>query len=275
MENDERSVFERLDSVENKVGSIDSKIDDILKIYAQAISTANKETPKVGAFGVDAKQADEKTLLSVFVKRARKEYLWFGPSKEFQKSKSLLCLSAFATVSLSLLPTVCTSIAIGFYSPFSVFQNIWMIFSIVALTYALNFKERMSDSDLKDHSLENYQQDRDGTWRPISNKKSFIWFRRFSNISCLMNIVMMWCLNQGAMSIVATIFEILLLGVTLAFLFAYANLTSMYGNFILYTSKSDAGDDVTLVFDVMGKKLLTYEDFSKKFGKAFAAQSMP
>lgn len=268
MENEPRTVFDRLDGVENKVDSIDEKIDELLKAFVESEHQKAAVVQKPAA-PTAPKPADKNAALREFMKSATKEYLWLGPSSKFRKAKTLLCINALALVILGIFPTVFTSIALGFYSPFSILENIWLVFSIVLSVYAFNFKERMLDTDLRSHSCENYKQDRDLTWRIYSEKKSFIWFRRFSNISCLANIAIIWFRNQGPASVVATIFEILLFALSITFIFSYASLTCMYGNFILYTNKNDVGDKVTLVFDVMGKKLITYEDFRKKFGKIF------
>lgn len=269
MENEPKSLFERLDGVESKVDSIDGKIDELLKAFAEAKTQKGATVQKVPTNPIPAKPVDKNAALHQFAKSAAKEYLWFGPSSKFRSAKALLCVNALALVILGIFPTIFTSIALGFYSPFSALENIWLVFSIILATYAFNFKARMSDTDLRSHSCENYMQDKDLTWRIYSEKKSFIWFRRLSNISCLVNIVIAWCVNQGPASIVATIFEILLFALSLASIFSYSNLFCMYGNFILYTNKNNVGDKVTLVFDVMSKKLITYEDFQKKYGKVF------
>ena len=266
MGNEPRSVFERLDDTESKLDSIDAKISELLKASSEAKpqkeSADRKDTGPTQSKPVDAKES-----LHRFVRFSKKEYLWLGPDAEFRKAKSLLCLNALAMTILGVFPTIFTAIVIGFYSPFSVLENIWFVFSIVLTVYAFNFKARMSDADLKSHSCENFKQDADGTWRIYSEKKSFIWFRRLSNLSCVANIIMAWSMNQEPISIVSTIFEIILFGLSIASIFSYSNLFCMYGNFILYTNKNNAGDQVALVFDVMGKKLITYDDFKKKYGK--------
>lgn len=270
MENNQKSVFERLDSLNDKVDShdikldsMDEKLDQVLKM----ISESSKKAEANNKTSNNNKPIDEKAVLHEFMHTARKEYLWFGKESDFAKSKKLLILTVFVLMLVLILSTVFTSMAIGFYSPLTLFENIWLIFTIMMANYAINFKKRMTDVDLRNHSCENYQQDRDGTWRIVSPKKTFIWFRRFSNISCIANIIMMWCINQGTSSIVATIFEILVFVITFCSLFSYSHLTCMYGNIILYTNKGKDGKKATVVFDTIAKKLMSYDDFEKKFDK--------
>ncbi len=266
MENNEKSVFDRLNSIESQNDLQAQKLDDLIKAFNE-FNSQNKKNVANKVKSEVQKQHDSKNALNEFMRTSKKEYLWFGPDHEFLKAKNLLCLNMLGLILVAILSTIITSIALGFYSPFSLLENIWLIFSLITTTCAFNFKKKMSDVDLKKHSIENYIQDRDGTWRIASHKKSFIWFRRFSNISCVANIIMMWCLNQGSMSIVATIFEVLMFGLTILSLLSYSNLTCMYGNFIFYTNKNNMNQITILVFDVTGRKLMTYDDFDKKYGK--------
>lgn len=263
MDNDNRSLVDRLDATENKIDSVNEKVDELLK----AINEFNKQNQCSSQNIKSQKQIEKKTVLNDFIRKSKKEYIWFGPNNEFSKAKTLLCMNMLALIVVGVLSTIFSSIAIGFYSPFTLVENIWLIFTIVMATYSFNFKKKMSDVDLKNHSCENFSQDRDGTWRISSNKKSFIWFRRLSDISCIANIIMMCCLNQGGMSIVGTIFEVLMFGLTICTILSYSNLTCMYGNFIFYTYKNNSNQTITLVFDIMGRKLITYEEFDKKYGK--------
>jgi hypothetical protein len=48
-------------------------------------------------------------------------------------------------------------------------------------------------------------------------------------------------------------------------IFAYIDLFCMYNSFILYTGKNYSnGNYITLIFDVYGKKLATYEEYKEK-----------
>ena len=54
-------------------------------------------------------------------------------------------------------------------------------------------------------------------------------------------------------------------GLTIGLFFAEANLSSMYGNIILFTGIGAEGKLVTIVFDVISRKLFTYKEFEAKF----------
>ena len=134
------------------------------------------------------------------------------------------------------------------------------------LSHSVNAKKKMLDSDLRDHSNTVFVQDADGTWRDTNKeKKRFRWFRRISYVAVICNIIVIWVQSKGAIAITATIFELAFAGITVGLFFAYINLFCMYGNFILFTGRnaSDA-QTITLIFDVIGKKLSPYEEYKEK-----------
>ncbi len=269
MENKQRSVFERIDSVESKIDSQSIKIDSLnekIDELFKATIDANKKASE-NKLGDNSKHEgntlDKRNVVSNFIRTSKREYLWFGTTSNFKKNKALLCVVLLALISIEILATIFTTMSIKFYSAFTLFENIWLIFTILTTTYSFNFKKTMSDIDLKQHSCEKFLQDRDGTWRIHSIKKTFLWFRRISNISCIANIIIIWTINRGTLSIISTVFEASVLIMTLASLFAYSNLFCLYGNIILYTNKGIDNKSTTLVLDVIGKKLITLEEFKK------------
>lgn len=133
-------------------------------------------------------------------------------------------------------------------------------------SYSLNAKKRILDTDLKDHSNTVFVQDNNGTWRDTNKeKKRFRWFRRISYIAVVCNIIVLWVQSKGATAITATLFELAFAGITIGIFFAYINLFCMYGNLILFTGRNASNTEtVTLIFDVIGKKLAPYEEYKEK-----------
>ena len=75
MESDNRSVYERLDSQ-------DQKLDSILEMLSEQQSPINKQN-------IDVKQQESgKQALTSFIKKSKKEYLWVGRTTDFNKSKN-------------------------------------------------------------------------------------------------------------------------------------------------------------------------------------------
>ena len=253
MENDNRSVFERLDSQ-------DQKLDSIIDILS-------KQQLQINHQNVVAQQPkNDKQTLATFIKKSKKEYLWFGPTSKFNKSKNLMIILSGAFLVISIISTILTSIAIKMYSSFTLFENIWTIMSCFILSYSAHSKKRMTDIDMMGHSVYKYIQDADGTWRCTNQvKKKYKIFRIISYICVVANIIVIWKNSSGTLAIFATLFEIAFAGLTIGLFFAEINLSCMYGNIILFTGPGADGKLVTIVYDVIAKKLATYEEFQDKF----------
>lgn len=253
MESDNRSVFERLDSQ-------DQKLDSIINILSKQQSQINKQN-----IVVQQPNNDEEAL-ATFIKKSKKEYLWFGPSSEFIKSKNLMIILSMIFLLVSLISTILTSIAFKTYSIFTLFENIWTIMSCFILGYSIHSKKRMTDIDLMKHSVYKYIQDADGIWRCTNKeKKKYKIFRIISYICVVPNIILIWTSSSGELAVFATLFEIAFAGLSIGLFFAEVNLSRMYGNIILFTGKGAEDKLVTIVFDAISRKLVTYEEFEAKF----------
>ena len=243
---EERSVVERLDSIENL-------LEDFTK--RQAVSQDAGVKPQIS----------DQQILNNFIKSSKKEHMWFGSPNDFKKSKILVYILSVLLIIVGVISTILTSIAFKIYSTFSLFENIWLVFACIMLSYSIYAKKRMADTDLRDHSCNLFMQDADGTWRDTNQeKKRFRWFRRISYVAVIANIIVIWTQSKGGIAISATVLELVFAGLTIGFYFAYINLFCMYGTFILFTGRNTNNtQNVTLVFDVIGKKLLSYEEFKK------------
>lgn len=257
-----KSVFERLDSLEQQSSAAIAQNEEIINL----LNDLKQQPIKQQSINVKPQVSDQE-ILRKFVKESKKEHFWFGPSTEFNKAKTILNIVCIALIVVAIISTILTSVAFGMYSTFTLFENIWTVFVCIILSYGCNARKRMRDTDLKDHSCDVFQQDADGTWRDTNKeKKRFRWFRRISYIAVIANIVVIWSSSSGGTAIAATLFELAFLGLTIAVFFTYVNLFCMYGSIILFTGKNMTNNaTVTIVFDVMGKKLVPLDEYQAKF----------
>ena len=132
--------------------------------------------------------------------------------------------------------------------------------------YSASAKKRLEDTDLRDNSIDVFVQDDTGLWKNTGKeKKRFRWFRRISYFAVFNNIIFMWEQSKVGIAITATLFELAFAGITIGLFFAYSNLFCMYGNIILYTGRiAPKTETVTLIFDVILKKITPYEDCTDK-----------
>lgn len=263
MANNDRSVYERLDSIEATQSATQAQNEEIIGLLK---NLSNQQPVKQNIEVKPQPQISEQQLLRNFVKSSKKEHAWFGPIEEFNKSKKIVNILFVALIIVGVISTIFTSIAFKMYSTYSLFENIWLIFACIMFSYSLHAKKRMLDTDLRDHSNSVFIQDADGTWRDTNKeKKRFKWFRRISYIAVVANIIVIWSQSKGTIAICATIFELAFAGITIGLFFAYINLFCMYGNFILFTGRNASNtENVTLIFDVMRKKLAPYEEYKEK-----------
>lgn len=262
MENKPQNVFDRLDSIEASQSVTQAQNEQILDLLNKLSSQSVKQNAGVRP----QPQISNQELLREFVKKSKKEHVWFGPINEFNKSKAIVNVLCVALIIVGVLSTIFTSIAFKMYSTFTLFENIWLIFACIMFSHSVNARKKMLDSDLRDHSNTVFVQDADGTWRDTNKeKKRFRWFRRISYVSVMCNIIVIWVQSKGSIAITATIFELAFAGITVGLFFAYINLFCMYGNFILFTGRNAFNTEtITLIFDVIGKKLAPYEEYKEK-----------
>lgn len=262
MENKPQNVFDRLDSIEASQSATQAQNEQIIgllnKLSIQSVKQNVEVRPQV--------QVSNQELLREFVRKSKKEHVWLGTINEFNKSKMIVNMLCIALIIVGVLSTIFTSIAFKTYSTFTLFENIWLIFACIMFSHSVNAKKRMLDSDLRDHSNTVFVQDADGTWRDTNKeKKRFRCFRRISYIAVICNIIVIWGQSKGSIAIMATIFELAFAGITVGLNFAYINLFCMYGAFILFTGRNTSNTEtVTLIFDVIGKKLAPYEEYKEK-----------
>lgn len=211
MENKPQNVFDRLDSIEASQSVTQAQNEQILDLLNKLSSQSVKQNAGVRP----QPQISNQELLREFVKKSKKEHVWFGPINEFNKSKAIVNVLCVALIIVGVLSTIFTSIAFKMYSTFTLFENIWLIFACIMFSHSVNARKKMLDSDLRDHSNTVFVQDADGTWRDTNKeKKRFRWFRRISYVSVMCNIIVIWVQSKGSIAITATIFELAFAGIT-------------------------------------------------------------
>lgn len=264
MEND-RSIFDRLDSIE-KQGSInEAQNSEILSLLKDI--DAKRNNPEQDVTKKPISEQERLATLKTFVKNSRKEFVWIGSYKEFSKSKGLLAIVCVGLIIMGILSSVVTTMSLGFYSTFTLFENLWLICECFILSYCLRAKKRMGDFDLSTHSCYKFIQDEDWTWVDTSKeKKRYRWFRRISYVAAIANLIVIWGTSSGTLAILATIAELAYIGLTVGAFFAYINLLSGYGTIVIFTGKQVYGDQiVSIVFDKLKKVLIPYEEFEEKY----------
>lgn len=262
--NDNRSVFDRLDSIEttlnDRLNSLESTISEI--------KTNNKPKEKTSVQQNEIKtQIDRRQTLKTFLKTAKKENIWCGTNSDFKKNRFLYILACICLILLGILSATFTSIAYGMYSTFSFLEEIWLILVLIMLKNGIKAESKVSNVWLKNNSCYIFRLDEDGTCLGTNQiKKRFIWLMITACFSAAANIVLAWNFSQGIIAILSTIFEILFIFLSIAIIFINSYFFVSYEMFVLFTGKSmNTLEEVRVVFNTTDNQLMLYEDFEKKF----------
>ena len=132
MENKPQNVFDRLDSIEASQSATQAQNEQILDLLNKL---SNQQPVKRNVDVRPRPQVSDQELLRNFVRTSKKEYVWFGPMNEFNKSKMIVNVLCITLIIVGVLSTIFTSIAFKMYSTFSLFENI-----ISSLLYFLKYQ---------------------------------------------------------------------------------------------------------------------------------------
>lgn len=243
---DDRSVIDRLDDIESMLQKMN-------------VNKANSTQT------IDSNQ--DRTNLVRFIKTSKKEHYWWGTEKMYANSKKIAYICFICLIIIGIISSVLSSIACKVYSTFTFIENIWLIFAILMLTHTISWKKRILDFDLMEHHNCKFIQNEDGTFVCTNQeKKRYRWTRRISYLAVLANIICAWMSTGGIIAILATIFELAFLGLTIGSYFAYINLSCMYGNFVFFTNrKIESNELATIVYDGIKKRLISMEEFNNTY----------
>ena len=116
---EEKTVFGMLDDISASQSTILNEIsgvkNKVVELEEQLKSKANQvqqnQTPKP--------QLNNKEILQIFLKKAKKSWRWFGTRSEFSKAKTLSILSLVLLLVIGLIATIITSISCDIYTTFT------------------------------------------------------------------------------------------------------------------------------------------------------------
>lgn len=265
MSENDKSVFERLDSIESQQTEAQSQSKEILELLKnldQKVENANHQNIVV------ASQSTDKQRLNDFLKNSKKEYIWLGKEDKFHHSKFKTIISFILFSICSIIATIITSFAVGLYSTFTFIENVWLITGLIMFFKTTSLTKTISDSGLKASSTSIFKMDSYGMWRNTqAERKLFRWTRRLSYLGVILNLIWIFINFQGLLSIFAASFEILTFIFTIIFWHQHLNLFMNYDFLVIFTGKKETPEDkpVVLVGNIPVNKLMTLDECRKHF----------
>lgn len=252
------------DNVFDKLGEQSLKIDKLTEQVANITDTLQKsnnqeqQTKNIGGEPVNKQRVIEDFLL-----KSSKNYRWFGNEKDFYKDKTKSVSFLVCVIAIGLISTILTSASLGIYSTFTLFENIMVFATCWQLGYVCKLQLTIPDIELALHSTEVFTLNNDNLMVSTNKeKRRYKISRILCYIAIVCNIISMTFQNFST-SVIATIFEIIFLGVIIAARWFYCNLTCMY-NFVYFSGKTYDGQRITLVWNGQ-QELITKEEFDKKY----------
>lgn len=252
------NIFDKLDEQEQKIDKLAEQIADI------SIGFQKFENKTVNESNAENESTHKRAILKDFLQKSTKCYRWLGSEKDFRKDKIISIFLHVSVIAIGLISTFLTSISIGIYSTFTLFENIMVFAAIWQLTYICKLQLTISDTKYSLHASEIFKLNNDNLWVSTNKeKKRYKVTRVLCYIAIICNIISIWTIPGSSKSIAATIFEIIYLGSVIAARLFYVNLTCMY-NLVFFSGKTQDGRSVTLVWDGRNE-LIDKEEFDKKY----------
>ena len=254
---EERSLFDRLDSIETTSETTKKMVAEILDILqTQKSDPSTKPQPQ--------QQPTDREILQRFLRNSRKSWRWFGTKAQFIKAKSLAILSWSIFLAVGLITTVVSSACFQIYSTFTFFENIWMIFGIINLVNACKTQLVYEVNALAASSPLRYDTDKVGMKLPRKEKLRYRIFRWFAIISVACNILCIWIGLGKSLQVAATIMEVLFFGAIVFAFFMNSNLFRDYCIAWVEGYNLTTGKPVVLVLPPGAKQLMSEEEFKQK-----------
>lgn len=251
------NVFDKLDEQSLKIDKLTEQVANITDTL-QKSNNQEQQTKNIGGEPVNKQRVIEDFLL-----KSSKNYRWFGNEKDFYKDKTKSVSFLVCVIAIGLISTILTSASLGIYYTFTLFENIMVFATCWQLGYVCKLQLTIPDIELALHSTEVFTLNNDNLMVSTNKeKRRYKISRILCYIAIVCNIISMTFQNFST-SVIATIFEIIFLGVIIAARWFYCNLTCMY-NFVYFSGKTYDGQRITLVWNGQ-QELITKEEFDKKY----------
>lgn len=253
-------ILNEITGVKTHVSDTDSKIAE-LEQEIQRLKNKPVAQPRPV---VNAPQKSEKEILQIFLKQAKKSWMWFGNSATFKKWKIFAIISLLILLIVGLATTIVSSICFKLYSTFTFFENAWMIFGIIYLVYAAKTQRIYEVNALAANSSTKYEKDNLGMMFGGKEKVVFRIFKWLAIISVICNIIAIWVGMGKTNQVLATIMEILFLGAIGLAYFMNLCLFAQYSIIYVEGHNLTTNERVVLVLPPAEKNLMPEEDFKKQ-----------
>lgn len=258
------SLFELIDEIREGQKQAEAQAREDREEILEAIRKANAVPAVPDPVRREVDRRNFAFSLKNFIRRSVHEYVWLGMAGEFEKKKTEAFRWLVAAVGGVLACTVVTTVSCGFYTTFTLFENIWLILLFFVMSYTHAAKCLYPTGEYSMNSFFHFEVDADGVLRSTVYKNRYKWGFLLSCLASLGNAIGVWVMG-GSVPLLAMLLELGSLSLNITAVYKVTDLFAGYA-FLRFTGMNEAGTaKVSLIFDPILNELHIEEDYLKKF----------
>ena len=253
------SVFEGLDEILARQKDAEERAKQEHQEILDALNHANEK-------GVQSavNERNRAFVLKNFIARSVHEYMWLGTDEDFQNERRYTLYWILAAIVSMVACTIVGIAAFGFYTTYTLFENIWLLLMLRVFKYVYKAKRNYNTLDYSNNTFEIFKPDSDGILRRMGYKKKYKWFLILACIAFLSNTIFAW-IEPSAVPFLITVLELATLALNIV---AVNKVTLFFAAYdpIRFTGTNEAGTaKVVLVYNTIMNRLYTEEDYLKEY----------
>lgn len=258
------SIFDKLDQIIAQQRESDEKARREHEETMEAIAGARTQIGhQEDCLQQSTSPRGQSFILQNFIQRSTHEYLWMGTQEDFKKTKKITIILILASMIAMILSSVVSTISFGFYTTYTLFENIWLFMSFFVLVYTCKTERKYNSILLSFYSFEKYETNAEGILLSVGCKKRYKIFFVLSCISFVLNSFAIWSTPNASLPLLVTILELGTLALIIVTTIRVVQFFDDYGP-ICITGLNDSGtQSVSIVWAF--SELYTAEDFYKKY----------
>lgn len=192
------------------------------------------------------------------INNSKKEYIWDGNEDTLKSYKTKVMYLSIFTFVLGIVLTILNTLHNGYYTTYSFFENIWMIFIIVILIKNYKMKQLMEDSNFLKYTTFKTISNKYNLKEAVYEKFSYKIFRGLAYFSA--GATMFLSLVSEDKSILIFILEFVFI---ISLIYGTKTKNRIQDGYCLFLKLTN--ENSILVYVIPEKKFYTYEEFSEKF----------
>ena len=256
------NVFEKIDKQSEQIAGLVEGQAQILELLREQ----NAEEVRSASATIEAQvqQTNDKLLVHKFFCSTQKTYHYFGDEANYDTEKKKTFALLLLTIIIALVANITTSISIGIFSTFSFVEDLWFFLVFRLICHILHSKRFYDHTDYSLHSYKTFAINQERLFYPTETKRSYRIIKILALISAPCNVIYLGMNYKGATTVIAIIFEVLVFA---AIFYSFFLAEDFFGQYtiIYYSGETQKNGTITFVFDQMGRKWYTKEEYEKTF----------